>query len=180
MLLIPEASASTEVLLIHAPYPGVLRFAGLPSSLLHAAAPLARALAVRDELSRVGILDPGNSSEAFYDELSELLLRAPVRVIAISTSTVAIEETTRIVDVVRATLGVEVLVVVGGPHEDDVEEKVGARMLEVDASVAGDGGLALRTLAEGFLASKASLQQHSSEDSPCDFHAPRTDAGGSC
>lgn len=155
VLVIPTASAATEVLLIHAPYPGVLRFPGHPTSLLHAAAPLADALASRGELGRLGLLDPGNTSEQFYEDLRVLIERAPVRVVAISTSTAAIEETARIVELVHETRGDEVLVVVGGPHEDDVDEKAASRIAGVDVSVAGDGGFALRALAESFLARNA-------------------------
>lgn len=151
MLVIPTANAATEVLLIHAPYPGTLRFPGHPTSLLHAAAPLADALAARGELGLLGLLDPGNTSERFYEDLRVLLKPGPVRVVGVSTSTAAIEETARIVALVREVRGDAVLVVVGGPHEDDVDEKVASRIAGVDVSVAGDGGLALRVLVEDFL-----------------------------
>lgn len=151
VLVVPAASAATQVLLIHAPYPGHLRFPGLPTSLLHAAAPLVRSFASRGALATVGLLDPGDSSEAFYADLEALLQSAPIRVIGISTSTAAIEETARIVALVRGILGEGPVVVVGGPHEDDVEEKVASRIAGVDVSVAGDGSFVLRELVEEFL-----------------------------
>lgn len=161
VLVIPTANAGSEVLLIHAPYPGVLRFPGLPTSLLHAVAPLAHALERRGELSRLGLLDPGNSSEQFYEVLRALLASSAVRIVAISTSTAAIEETARIVALVREVMGDAPMVVVGGPHEDACEERVAHRLDGVDISVAGEGGSPLRALVEGFLASQ--------NGSPCEF-----------
>jgi anaerobic magnesium-protoporphyrin IX monomethyl ester cyclase len=151
MLLVPEPSLGTEVLLIHAPYPGTLRFEAAPTSLLHAIAPLAHAMAARGALSRLGLLDPGNSSAQFFDELRALLRGGRVRVVAISTSTAAIEETARIVATVRGELGDAALILVGGPHEDDCEEKVAHRIPGVDLSIGGDAEFALRHIIECFL-----------------------------
>lgn len=135
---IPEADEHTAVLLVHAPYPGRLKFEGLPSSLLHAIGPFAASGAAEDLGAPLGFLDPGTPSPAFYARLGELAAGGRLRAVCISTSTAAIEETARIVRVVRDLAGDEVLVVVGGPHEDDCEEKVGVRLAGVDLSIGGD------------------------------------------
>jgi radical SAM superfamily enzyme YgiQ (UPF0313 family) len=151
MLTIPAASIRTEVLLIHAPYPGRLKFDALPSSLLYAAAPLAQTLFEQGRLHTLGLLDPGSTSPAFDEGLRELLTKGAIRVVAISTSTAAIEETARIVATVRELRGSGVLIVVGGPHEDDCEEKVAARLPGVDFSIAGEAGYALERVVLDFL-----------------------------
>lgn len=145
----------SAVLGIHAPYPGRLMFEGQPGSLLGALAPLAAVLEERGEQARLGVLDPGAASPAFYRALEETLRSSAIRVVCISTSTAAIEEAARIVVLVRETLGRDVLVVVGGPHEDACELKVAQVLPGVDVSLAGEAGEVLRDLVLGFLESHA-------------------------
>jgi len=150
--LIQEADAGTSVLLVHAPYPGRLKFDGEPSSLLHAVTPAVLRLAALGEAGRVGLLDPGESSPGFYSRLEALLRAGSVRVVAISTSTAAIEETARIVALVREAAGPSVLVLVGGPHEDDCEVKCAEAIPGIDLSIGGDAEHLLGHVIPAFLA----------------------------
>jgi len=148
-VVVPPARPGTTVLLIHAPYPAKPRFDGLPSSLLSASARLIEHLAAADV--PVGLLDPGTTSEGFYETLERVLRSGSVRVVCISTSTAAIEETAHIVRTVRALCGPSPLVLVGGPHEDACCRKVAEAIDGVDASVAGDGEFVLLALVRKFL-----------------------------
>jgi len=135
---IPVADERTAVLLVHAPYPGRLKFDGIPSSLLHAIAPFATS-GLADKLGEpLGYLDPGTSSGGFYARLKMLAEGGRLRAACISTSTAAIEETARIVRTLREGAGDELLVVVGGPHEDDCDRKVATAIPGVDLSIGGD------------------------------------------
>ncbi len=136
----------TAVLGVHAPYPGRLMFEAQPGSLLAALAPFAATLDERGELHRLGLMDPGASSDEFYREFERVLRGSPVQAVCISSSTAAIEETARIVRTVRDVSGDEVLVVVGGPHEDGCEQRVADRIAGVDLSVAGQGQGVLRDI----------------------------------
>lgn len=148
-VVVPPAQPGTTVLLVHAPYPARPRFDGLPSSLLSASARLVEHMAERG--IPFGLMDPGSSSEAFYQSL-ELILRAgSVRVVCISTSTAAIEEVVRIARLVRAMCGSKTLVVVGGPHEDACRLKVAEAVPEADVSIAGDGEFVLLDLVRRFV-----------------------------
>ncbi|MEQ1735807.1 MAG: cobalamin-dependent protein [Rhodoglobus sp.] len=147
-LVLAEADADCDVLLIHAPYPAQPRFDGLPSSLLSACESLLHALAGRGV--RVGLLDPVATSEAFYTQLERILLGGATRVVLVSTSTAAIEETARIVALARR-LRPQSLIVVGGPHEDGCDLKVAEAMPEVDLSIAGDAGDVLAGTVASFL-----------------------------
>ena len=144
-----------KVLLVNAPYPGKLRFEAQPSSLLTAIGPFARKMAADGRDDELGILDPGESSEEFYEELSDSLESAPIRAVCISTSTSAIEETARIVQYVRDLAGDEVLIIAGGPHEDAVEERIASRMPGVDLSIAGQAGSVLERVLTRALKSTA-------------------------
>lgn len=148
--LVPDAAPGTEVLFIHAPYPAKLRFDGLPSSLLSASARLIEHLAATG--ISFGLVDPGTTSEGFYETLERVLRSGSIRVVCISTSTAAIEETARIVSTVRRLCGPSPLVVVGGPHEDACRLKVAEAIAGVDVSVAGDGEYVLFALVRCFLA----------------------------
>ena len=146
----------TTVLLVHAPFPGRLKFDGEPSSLLYAVSPFVHGLANRAPRERVGLLDPRESSEGFYAELRAVLARAPVRVVCISTSSAAVRETARIVRTVRDVRGGTPLVVVGGPHEDDCENKVATHIAGVDLSMGGEPELLLEFVLLEFLAADRS------------------------
>jgi radical SAM superfamily enzyme YgiQ (UPF0313 family) len=121
----------------------------LPSSLLSACARLVEHLVERG--ISFGLMDPGSSTEAFYESLELVLRSGSVRVVCISTSTAAIEETIRIARLVRAVCGSSTLVVVGGPHEDACHLKVAEAVGEVDISIAGDGEFVLLELVRRFL-----------------------------
>lgn len=149
---VPAASSATEVLLLHAPYPGTLKFEGSPSSLLAAAAPFARRLAADGRLGSLGLLDPGSLSHAYRDQLRASLSSNALRVLCVSTSTAAIEEAARAVQLARECRGSALLIVVGGPHEDDCDDKVAHRMEGVDLSIAGECELVLERLLHEFLA----------------------------
>lgn len=148
-VVVPPAQHGTTVLLIHAAYPARPRFDGLPSSLLSASARLVEHLAERG--IPFGLMDPGSSCEAFYESLEHILRSGSVRVVCISTSTAAIEETVRIARLVRAVRGSKPLIVVGGPHEDACRLKVAEAIHEVDVSIAGDGEFVLLELVRRFL-----------------------------
>lgn len=160
-LALSEASpGETTLLLVHAPYPARLKFQAPPSSLLSAIAPFARAVdgGLVGEETKLGLLDPGGTSPAFYEHLRAVLQGGSVRAVCVSTSTAAIEETAKVVRVVREELGDEVLVVVGGPHEDDVEEKVATRMEGVDLSIAGEAEYVLDFVLREYLAKGGGLR----------------------
>jgi radical SAM superfamily enzyme YgiQ (UPF0313 family) len=148
-VVVPPAEPGTAVLLIHAPYPAKLRFDGLPSSLLSASARLIEYLTERGV--PVGLMDPGTTSEGFYETLERVLRFGSIRVVCISTSTAAIEESARIVRTIRAVCGSSPLVLVGGPHEDACRLKVAEAIEGVDVSVAGDGEFVLPVLVRKFL-----------------------------
>lgn len=152
---IRQADETTTVLLVHAPYPGRLKFDGEPSSLLYAATPMAVALDAAGCGEEVGLLDPREVSEAFYEDLAQLLRAGVVRIVAISTSSAAILETARIVELVRALRGPSVLVLVGGPHEDDCETKCAEAIPGVDFSIAGEVEHVLAEIVPAFLAGTA-------------------------
>ena len=141
--LLVEANPRTEVLLLHAPYPGILRFEGQPSSLLHAVSVFAHRLVADGQLEVLGWCDPGMPSEAYREQLRHLLQSSQVRVLCISTSNAAIEETIWAVQLARTLRGDELLVIVGGPHEDDCDEKVATRVAGVDLSIGGDAEFVL-------------------------------------
>lgn len=152
-LVLPRAGPASRVLLVHAPFPGRLKFEAQPSSLLAAAAPLAHGLAREGRLAELGCLDPGSTSRAFYAELEALIARGSVAAVCISTSTAAIEEAARIAELVRSAAPNDPLIVGGGPHEDDVDEPMVERIPGLDLSIAGDSEDALALLVRSHLAS---------------------------
>lgn len=152
------ASTSTEVLLVHAPYPGRLMFSGVPSSLLAAIGPFVE----RNGASSVGLLDPGVPSQAFDAELRRILAAGSVRCVCISTSTAAIEEAARVACIAKE-LCPGALVLLGGPHEDDVDMPSAQVLDAVDVSVSGDGEFALCRLLELFLAADQPPDEFCSE-----------------
>ena len=144
--VIPEARGQElDVLLVHAPYPGTLMFEAHPTSMLYAIAPF---MAAQGPWT-VGYMDAGASSEGFYEELKAQLPGA--KVLCISTSTAAIRETARIAKEARRLRGEELLIVAGGPHEDDIDEKIAVRLREVDISIAGEAEFLLGDVLSSFL-----------------------------
>lgn len=148
--ILREATEETRVLLVHAPYPGRLKFDGQPTSLLCAAGPLVRGLASESRLEEVGYLDPLAATTAFYGRLAEIGAAGNLRVACISTSTAAIEEAARVASVLRES-DPDVLILAGGPHEDDCEEPMALRLPAVDISIGGDGEDLLCRLVRDFL-----------------------------
>ena len=150
-LVVKEAGPETRILLVHAPYPGRLKFDGQPSSLMSAAALLVADLHGEGRINEVGYLDPSPPSKEFYRELEQVVERGELRVVCISTSTAAIEEAARIARVLRAAAGDNLLIVGGGPHEDDCELPMAQRLPEIDVSIAGDAEEALCAIALEYL-----------------------------
>ena len=150
-LVIEEAGPQTRVLLVHAPYPGRLKFDGQPSSLMSAAASLVSDLDSEDRLNEVGWLDPGFPSEDFYQTLEHVAGGGELRVACISTSTAAIGEAARIARVLRELAGESLLIVGGGPQEDDCELPMAERLPEIDVSIGGDGEDVLCSIAMEYL-----------------------------
>lgn len=146
MVVLREAVDPPEVLLVHAPYPGRLKFQGVPSSLFAAAGPFV----VANPAVAVAYLDPRGPGAGFYDSLCRLLASGRVKALCVSTSTAAIEETARIAALANR-LAPATLVVVGGPHENDVEQKTATQVAGVHWSIAGEAGSALRFLLENVL-----------------------------
>ena len=151
MVVLRETAAPTEVVLVHAPYPGRLKFQGVPSSLFAAIGPFVAANGDRD----VSYLDPRGPSRGFYRRLRTTLASDRVRVLCISTSTAAIEETARIA-ALTAELSPATLVVVGGPHEDSVGRKSAMSVPGVHLSIAGDAESPLQRVLEEFLSTGTS------------------------
>ena len=167
MVVLREARGPSEVLLIHAPYPGRLKFQGVPSSILSAIGPFVAANGAEE----VAYLDPRGPNRAFYRQVSRLLQSGRVRALCISSSTAAIGESTRLA-AMAAQLAPETLVVVGGPHEDAMQQKVAERVRGVHVSISGEAGEALQVLLEGFLASGQCAEAFVSELSPFIFAVP--------
>lgn len=136
--ILQEATRQTRVLLLQAPYPGKLKFDGQPSSLLHAIAVYAHRLAGVSGLADLGWMDPGIPTEDYRARFRELVSSLAVQVLCISTTNAAIEEAQWAVTEARSVRGADLLILVGGPHEDDCDEKAAARIPGVDLSIAGD------------------------------------------
>lgn len=152
---IPTASDRTSVLLVHSPYPGRLKFDGLPSSLLHAIGPFAASGFPGEHGEPLGYLDPGTPSRGFYNRLQRLAAGGRLRAVCISTSTAAIEETARIIKVLRNGAGDDLLIVVGGPHEDDCDVKVASAIPGVDISISGEAEYVLEWILQEHLRGQA-------------------------
>src|SRR5262249_29216250 len=101
--VVRRAFSGTRVLLVHAPYPGRLKFDGQPTSLLSAAGSLVRDLAAEGRGDEVGYLDPREASQEFYEDLVMIAAYGDLRVACISTSTAAIEEAAKIALCLRLT-----------------------------------------------------------------------------
>lgn len=153
---IPVATAQTSVLLIHSPYPGRLKFDGLPSSLLHAIGPFAASGFHDAAAESLGYLDPGTPSRGFYKQLRGIAASRKLRVACISTSTAAIEETAQIIRVLREEAHSDLLIIVGGPHEDDCQVKVATAVPGVDISISGDAEYVLDWILQEHLRGQAS------------------------
>ncbi len=147
MAVLRQAVDPPEVLLAHSPYPGRLKFLGVPSRLFAAAV---RFVVANPDRS-VAYLDPRGPTSGFYERLRSLLATGRVRALCVSTSTAAIEETARIAELAADT-SPDTLVLVGGPHENDIESKTANRVAGVHLSLGGEAGSALRWVLETCLA----------------------------
>ncbi len=132
--------------MVHAPYPGKLKFQGVPSSMFAAAGPFV----VGNPERTVAYLDPRGPNEGFYSQLRAILATGAVRALCVSTSTAAIEETARIA-ALASELCPESLVLVGGPHEDAVDHKAAHRLPGVHMSLAGEAESPFKWILEAFL-----------------------------
>ena len=166
MITLRQAVDPTEVLLIHAPYPGRLKFQGVPSSLFAAIGPFA----IENPDRQVSYLDPREPSPEFDHQLKALLSSRKVKALCISTSTAAIEETARIANI-AAQVSPTTLVIVGGPHENDIEQKAATRLAGVHVSVAGEAGAILRWLLERFLTGGVDPPTFTESLTPADIQA---------
>ncbi|MEO1698752.1 MAG: radical SAM protein [Planctomycetota bacterium] len=146
------------MLLVHAPYPGTLKFEAQPSSLLTAAAPLAQTLAAQGRLAELAIVDPPSACESFFNELERILETGRIEVLCISSSTAAIQEAHRVARLARKVSPRPVHIIGGGPHEDDIDVPMAERLPEFDLSVAGDGEEVLAPLVLELLDGGASAQ----------------------
>ncbi|MCA8952057.1 MAG: radical SAM protein [Planctomycetes bacterium] len=149
-----QAVTPPEVLFVHAPYPGRLKFRAVPSSMFAAAGPFV--VANRDR--QATYLDPGSPTPEFYAHLESLLATGRVRALCISTSTAAIEETARIA-ATSSLLAPETLVIVGGPHENDIDNKSANRLPGVHLSIGGEASSALRNLLELYLSDNRTAEE---------------------
>lgn len=140
---IKEGTTSTRLLLVHAPYPGRLKFDSQPSSLLFASSLVVHALYAQGRGDEVGYLDPRGATEEFYEQLGHIAAAGELRVVCISTSTAAIEQAARIAQLVRDVAPNPVLIIGGGPHEDDCPIAMATAIPAVDISIAGDAEHAL-------------------------------------
>jgi radical SAM superfamily enzyme YgiQ (UPF0313 family) len=150
-ITVPAASMQCQVLLLHAPFPGSLKFEGAPSGLLAAVAPFAHALAERGELDALGLFDPVTASGSYRETFHGLLRSPALRVLCVSTSTAAIEEAAWAVKAAREVAGPRLFIIVGGPHEDDSEEKCAQRLEGVDLSMGGECEFVLSEVLKSFL-----------------------------
>lgn len=150
-----EARESQRLWFVSAPYGGSsLRFRGEPTSLLYAIAPTwseIRAGRIPGlSTADVALLNPAVASEALYEELERRLQRQRLRAICISTLTASSAEARRIAALAKR-INPSTIVILGGPHEDDIDVKSAvdpefSRL--IDVSVAGDGEYALLELVQ--------------------------------
>ncbi len=150
-VVVEQASSKTTVLLVHVPYPGRLKFDGVPSSLLHAFAPFLAGVTRGDVEATVGLLDTRVAGVEFFSSLRAALVRGTTRVVCLSVSSLAVEEAAAGVALVREVLGDGVLVVAGGPHEDGCDVKMACGIEGVDLSIGGDAELVLDWILRRFL-----------------------------
>ncbi|MFN7590094.1 MAG: B12-binding domain-containing radical SAM protein [Planctomycetota bacterium] len=136
--VVAEPTPGTRVVLLQAPYPGSLKFDSQPSSLLHAVAVYAQRLAREGRVEELGWVDPGVPTPDYRQRLDVVLASPRTRVLLVSTTNAAIEEAAWVVQRARQVRGEGLLVVVGGPHEDDVEEPAAKRISGTNLSLAGD------------------------------------------
>ncbi len=146
--VIPIANNETEILMVQAPYPGVSKFVGRPTSLLAACSKISPQI-----MSKLGYIDRQWIDVEVVDRVRQLCRNGRVRVVCISTSTAAIQQAASIARAVRETSGGSVLVIAGGPHEDDCQEKIANRMSELfDISIGGEAEYALAALLSNYFA----------------------------
>jgi selenocysteine lyase/cysteine desulfurase/radical SAM superfamily enzyme YgiQ (UPF0313 family) len=97
----------------------------------------------------IALLNPTVQSDMFYKELQVRLRAQQLRAVGISTMTAGCVEARHIARLVKAESKGETVVIIGGPHEDDVVEKTASHpeyAQFVDFSVTGDGEFSLQLL----------------------------------
>jgi radical SAM superfamily enzyme YgiQ (UPF0313 family) len=140
------------LLLVNAPYPRKLKFYGQPTSLLYAAAHVVPWLEKEEGRGSVRLINYNlfppewflaSGEQHFYDLLSTL----EPRVVAISSTTAALNSARRLARAAKR-MSRPPVVVFGGPHEDDAPEPTATWDTNVDLSVVGDGESALRLIVD--------------------------------
>jgi radical SAM superfamily enzyme YgiQ (UPF0313 family) len=123
---------------------------------------------------QVSYLDPGCPTVEFYRHLEGLLATGRVRALCISTSTAAIEETARIA-ATSSLLAPETLVIVGGPHENDIGTKSANRLPGVHISIGGEAPSALQCVLELYLSDNRTAAEFAR-----DLHPGELDEAPTC
>jgi radical SAM superfamily enzyme YgiQ (UPF0313 family)/selenocysteine lyase/cysteine desulfurase len=148
---IGDSRPGKRVWFVLAPYGGaILRFRGEPTSLLYAIAPLV------DEIRRgrvsdvtpddLALLNPPGGGSEFHREFEARLRQQRLRLLCISTLTAAYGEA-RTLAAIAKRVDPRIVVVFGGPHEDDAPHPAASADPNVDFSVRGDGENALLEIA---------------------------------
>ena len=150
MLIIAAPGRQTEILLVHVPFPAPLKFEGQPSSLLHAAAVLANRLESQGRLSSLSLHDCQQSELDFLADMRRFSSSQTLRVVCLSASTAAAALAAKAAAVIKDSSNGKILVVAGGPHEDDAPLKLADCSDSIDVSIAGDGEVILDRIVEEF------------------------------
>lgn len=155
---INDATPGKHVWFVNAPYGGeVLRFRGEPTSLLYAIAPfvddIREGRIPEIGMSDVALLNPQSGGELFRGEFTARLRQQQLRLLCISTSTSAFCEALSLARIAKAH-DPNIVVIVGGAHEDDSLVRAVEVSPAVDFSVRGDGEHALRELGRLVLSSR--------------------------
>lgn len=153
---IGDSRPGKRVWFVLAPYGGaILRFRGEPTSLLYAIAPFVdeiRRGRISDvSLDDLALLNPPGGGPEFHREFEARLRQQRLRLLCISTLTAAYGEA-RTLAAIAKRVDPRIVVVFGGPHEDDAPHPAASVDPNVDFSVRGDGDNALLEIARLVLA----------------------------
>lgn len=141
-----------------APYGGeILRFRGEPTSLLYAIAPLVDEIRQGRvpgfSLDDLALLNPPGAGPQFHREFEARLRQQRLRLLCISTLTAAYGEARKLAATAKR-VDPRIVVVFGGPHEDDAPHPAASFDPNVDFSVRGDGDNALLDIGRLVLANE--------------------------
>jgi radical SAM superfamily enzyme YgiQ (UPF0313 family)/selenocysteine lyase/cysteine desulfurase len=147
---IGDPTTGKRVWFVHAPFGDeVLRFRGEPTSLLYAIAPfvddIRRGVIPGYNIRDVALLNPPSATDGFYREFAARIRNQRLRMVCISTATAASAVARRLANIVKEH-NPRIVVVFGGPHEDDSLTPTAQFCPDVDFAVRGDGEFALRKL----------------------------------